>query len=79
MQRWARAEREIYISHWYTIGGFIEDGRRIPGHPITTAVFSGVSLAVVVNTTTAFPADTLVGFARLAVAVPAYYLLRHYD
>lgn len=26
-----------------------------------------------------FPADTLVGFALLVLAVPVYYILRRYD
>ena len=54
-------------------------GRRIvgvPGHPVTTALFIAVGLAVVIDAGLAFPVDTLAGLALLAAAVPAYYLLR---
>ena len=45
---------------------------RVPGHPVTTALFTVVSWLVVVSTIVKYPRDTAVGFAILAAGVPVY-------
>jgi len=49
-------------------------GYRTPGHPITTAAFVLISWLVVINTVYKYPRNTLLGFAILALGVPAYAL-----
>ncbi|MBZ5533343.1 MAG: amino acid permease [Acidobacteriia bacterium] len=49
---------------------------RMPGHPITTALFCTACAAVVAVTIYKFPADTVIGFAILAAGVPVYYIWR---
>ncbi len=45
---------------------------RVPGHPLTTALFVAVSWVVVVSTIVKYPRDTAVGFGILAAGVPVY-------
>lgn len=47
---------------------------RMPGHPITTAIFCLACVAVVAVTIYTFPTDTVIGFAILAAGVPVYYI-----
>jgi APA family basic amino acid/polyamine antiporter len=47
-----------------------------PGHPLTTALFCLICLAVVGNTLYTYPENTLIGFAILAAGVPMYYIWR---
>ena len=49
-----------------------EVGYRVPGHPMTTALFIAVCWAVVVNTIYRYPTNTALGFAILALGVPIY-------
>ena len=49
---------------------------RMPGHPITTALFCTACAAVVINTIYQFPKNTLIGLAILATGVPVYYIWR---
>jgi APA family basic amino acid/polyamine antiporter len=48
----------------------------MPGHPYSTGLFCMVCLGVVANTVYRYPGNTLIGFAILALGVPAYYLWR---
>jgi basic amino acid/polyamine antiporter, APA family len=51
-------------------------GRRItkvPGHPLTTAIFVAACWLVVGNTIYRYPSNTLIGIAILAAGVPAYW------
>jgi basic amino acid/polyamine antiporter, APA family len=47
-------------------------GYRVPGHPVTTAIFVLTSWLVVMNTVYKYPRNTLVGFAILLLGVPVY-------
>src|SRR5258708_1509989 len=47
---------------------------RMPGHPITTALFCLACAGVAANTIYAFPRNTLIGMAILAAGVPVYYI-----
>lgn len=47
---------------------------RMPGHPVTTALFCIACWAVAVNTIYRFPRDTLIGIAILIAGVPLYYI-----
>jgi APA family basic amino acid/polyamine antiporter len=49
------------------------DGYRVPGHPVTTALFVVASWLVVGNTIYRYPANTLIGMAILAAGVPVYF------
>ncbi len=50
-----------------------EGGFRVPGHPLTTAVFIAASWLVVANTIYKYPANSLLGFAILLVGIPVYW------
>jgi len=47
---------------------------RVPGHPITTAVFVICCWLVVANTIYRYPANSLAGMAILVAGVPVYFL-----
>jgi APA family basic amino acid/polyamine antiporter len=49
---------------------------RIPGHPITTALFVVICWLVVINTVYRYPENTLIGLAILLAGVPAYFFWR---
>jgi APA family basic amino acid/polyamine antiporter len=55
-------------------GSSAEATFRVPGHPLTTALFCVSCAAVVAVTVYKFPGNTLIGFAILAAGVPVYYL-----
>ncbi len=47
---------------------------RMPGHPVTTALFCLACWSVAANTVYRFPKDTLYGMAILIAGVPLYYI-----
>jgi len=47
---------------------------RVPGHPLTTALFIAVCWLVVINTVYQYPRNTLIGLAILLAGIPAYFL-----
>jgi APA family basic amino acid/polyamine antiporter len=49
---------------------------RVPGHPVTTAIFVIVCWLVVINTIYRFPENTLIGLAILLAGIPAYFFWR---
>lgn len=49
---------------------------RVPGHPLTTALFVIVCWLVVINTVYKYPENTLVGIIILLAGVPAFYFWR---
>jgi APA family basic amino acid/polyamine antiporter len=51
-------------------------GYRVPGHPVTTALFVIASWLVVINTIYKYPGNTLVGMAVLLAGVPVYFVWR---
>jgi APA family basic amino acid/polyamine antiporter len=53
------------------IGGALA---RVPGHPLTTALFIAVCWLVVINTVYQYPRNTLIGLAILLAGIPAYFL-----
>ena len=46
---------------------------RVPGHPVTTALFVAVSWLVVVNTIAKYPRNTAIGFGILLAGIPVYF------
>ncbi len=52
-------------------------GYRVPGHPVTTALFVTACWLVVGNTIYRYPANSLAGMAILAAGVPAYFWWSH--
>jgi APA family basic amino acid/polyamine antiporter len=54
-------------------GAQIPAGFRVPGHPVSTAVFLLAAVAVVLDTYIKYPQNSLIGLALLLVAVPIYY------
>jgi APA family basic amino acid/polyamine antiporter len=50
------------------------DGYRMPGHPVTTAVFVAICWWVVANTIYRYPKNSLTGFALLLAGIPVYWL-----
>jgi APA family basic amino acid/polyamine antiporter len=51
-------------------------GYRIPGHPLTTALFIAICWWVVANTIYRYPDNSLIGFALLLAGVPVYWFWR---
>lgn len=49
---------------------------RVPGHPMTTAVFVAVAAGIVVNSFAAYPTQSLIGTSILATAAVAFYATR---
>jgi APA family basic amino acid/polyamine antiporter len=47
-------------------------GARVPGHPLTTALFVAASFLVVANTLIRYPVNSGIGLAILAAGVPVY-------
>jgi basic amino acid/polyamine antiporter, APA family len=48
-------------------------GYRMPGHPVTTAVFAAICWWVVGNTIYRYPQNSLIGFGFLLAGSPAYW------
>jgi APA family basic amino acid/polyamine antiporter len=48
-------------------------GYRVPGHPVTTAVFVAICWWVVANTIYRYPENSLIGFALLLAGIPVYW------
>src|SRR5438034_9748514 len=51
-------------------------GIRVPGHPVTTALFVAVCWIVVINTIYKYPKNTLIGMAILLAGIPSYLFWR---
>jgi len=48
-------------------------GYRIPGHPVTTAMFVAICWWVVANTIYRYPENSLIGFVLLLAGIPVYW------
>ena len=48
-------------------------GYRVPGHPVTTAVFVAICWWVVANAVYRYPTNSLVGYAILLAGIPVYW------
>jgi len=51
----------------------VNTGYRMPGHPVTTAVFTAICWWVVGNTIYRYPQNSLIGFGFLLAGTPAYW------
>ncbi len=51
-------------------------GYRIPGHPVSTAIFVAICWWVVANTICRYPQNSLIGFVLLLAGVPVYWFWR---
>jgi basic amino acid/polyamine antiporter, APA family len=49
---------------------------KVPGHPVTTALFVATCWVVVVNTIYKYPENTLIGMAIILAGIPAYLFWR---
>jgi APA family basic amino acid/polyamine antiporter len=49
---------------------------RVPGHPVTTAIFVAACWLVVINTVYRYPENTLIGLAILLAGIPAFFFWR---
>ncbi|MDQ2922015.1 MAG: amino acid permease [Acidobacteriota bacterium] len=49
---------------------------KVPGHPLTTALFVAVCWLVVINTVYKYPENTLIGLVILLAGIPAFYFWR---
>jgi APA family basic amino acid/polyamine antiporter len=49
---------------------------RVPGHPLTTALFVAICWLVVINTVYKYPENTLIGLAILLAGIPMFYFWR---
>jgi len=49
---------------------------RIPGHPVSTALFVAVCWLVVINTVYRYPGNTLTGLGILLAGIPAFFFWR---
>ncbi|HEX6750506.1 MAG TPA: amino acid permease [Longimicrobium sp.] len=52
------------------------EGARIPGHPVTTALFIAASALIVISTVWKYPADSAKGIALMLAGIPVYLLWR---
>lgn len=50
------------------------EGYRMPGHPVSTAVFVAICWWVVANTIYRYPQNSLIGFGILLAGIPVYWL-----
>lgn len=50
------------------------EGYRMPGHPLSTAVFVAICWWVVANTIYRYPENSLIGFGILLAGIPVYWL-----
>ena len=58
-------------------GGSADDGAaRIPGHPLTTALFIAAAALIVISTVLDAPADSAVGLGIMLTGLPVYLLWR---
>ena len=48
-------------------------GYRVPGHPVSTAMFAAICWWVVENTIYRYPQNSLIGFALLLAGIPVYW------
>jgi basic amino acid/polyamine antiporter, APA family len=48
-------------------------GYRMPGHPVSTAIFVAICWWVVLNTVYRYPQNSLIGFALLVAGIPVYW------
>jgi APA family basic amino acid/polyamine antiporter len=48
---------------------------RMPGHPITTALFIAIAAGVVLNSLIAYPTQSLIGSAILVIAAVVYFVM----
>jgi len=46
---------------------------RMPGHPVTTALFVGICWWVVANTIYRYPRNSLIGYALMLAGIPVYW------
>ncbi|HSU16992.1 APC family permease [Longimicrobium sp.] len=51
-------------------------GARIPGHPVTTALFIAAAALIVASTVWKYPANSAVGIAIMLAGIPVYLLWR---
>ncbi|HWT00722.1 MAG TPA: amino acid permease [Pyrinomonadaceae bacterium] len=49
---------------------------RVPGHPVTTALFVAACALIVVSTVYKYPANSAIGLVIVAAGVPVYFLWR---
>lgn len=56
--------------------GAVATGTRVPGHPITTALFVAICWLVVINTVYHYPQNTLIGLGILLAGIPVFFLWR---
>ena len=57
-------------------GGADDGGSRIPGHPLTTALFIAAAALIVISTVLDAPADSAVGLGIMLTGLPVYLLWR---
>ncbi len=50
------------------------EGYRMPGHPVSTALFVAICWWVVANTIYRYPQNSLIGFGILLAGIPVYWL-----
>jgi basic amino acid/polyamine antiporter, APA family len=53
-----------------------DGGARIPGHPLTTALFIAAAVLIVLSTVSKYPANSAVGIAIMLAGIPVYLLWR---
>jgi basic amino acid/polyamine antiporter, APA family len=54
----------------------VSDGYRMPGHPVSTALFVAICWWVVGNTIYRYPRNSLIGFVVLLAGIPVYWFWR---
>jgi APA family basic amino acid/polyamine antiporter len=45
----------------------------MPGHPISTCIFTAACWIIVISTTYKYPLNSLIGIAIMLLAIPVYF------
>jgi APA family basic amino acid/polyamine antiporter len=69
-----RSSAERLSAAWPDEGVRPHVAYRVPGHPLTTAIFVAACVLVVANTIYRYPRNSLIGVGILAAGVPVYLL-----
>jgi APA family basic amino acid/polyamine antiporter len=66
----------LFIFRRAAAGQGARGGFRVPGHPVTTALFTAACALIVISTVYKYPANSGIGLAIVAAGVPVYFFWR---
>lgn len=66
----------LFIFRRAAVGQSARAGFRVPGHPVTTALFTAACALIVISTVYKYPANSSIGLLIVAAGVPVYFFWR---